>query len=278
MVRSRLKMQKVFIDSLPEGKIHPFVADKSNESGFGELNMVIADNISDLDVVSSIDSVIEKLDVNNGAKGINDLEVVRDLQITNSNEVTKSIDSGIVAFELKIASYSSDLVHKTIDSSIAMDSDPNLNSNLGCNLISKSRNLDENKMQGLNSTPIEIDNEKDGSVQTSSELPVLKDNFLHLDWNGIKGKEGNMDIDNIKVFANPLQTNVPMSYAETLNANSNSVDATIKVIPKLVDSKVGEVEMPYSNLMIGSAPYHSTLYRYFIENLLVLIRLDIMPI
>ncbi|KAI3780120.1 hypothetical protein L2E82_10041 [Cichorium intybus] len=46
------------------------------------------------------------------------------------------------------------------------------------------------------------------------------------------------------------------SYAQTVSFNSNSVDATIKVIPKSVDSKVGEVEMPYSNLMLGSAPYH----------------------
>ncbi|KAI3515889.1 hypothetical protein L1887_14794 [Cichorium endivia] len=102
-------------------------------------------------------------------------------------------------------------------------------------------------------------------AQIVSNFPVSVGTFLILDWNGIKEKDGHMDIDNKKDMFKLVQPNIPKSYAQTVSFNSNSVDATIKVIPKLVGSKVGEVEIPYSNLMLGSAPYHSTLYGYFIE-------------
>ncbi|KAI3790980.1 hypothetical protein L2E82_04462 [Cichorium intybus] len=100
-------------------------------------------------------------------------------------------------------------------------------------------------------------------LNSSSDLANKHINFLNLDWKGNKSEIVTIDIDKKKPTVNSKQTNDTKSFAETVNTNHNSISANIKLIPKLFGTKVGEVEMPYSNVMLGSVPYHSTLYGFF---------------
>ncbi|KAI3670650.1 hypothetical protein L2E82_53795 [Cichorium intybus] len=86
--------------------------------------------------------------------------------------------------------------------------------------------------------------------------------FLNLDWNGLNKESRENDVVNKNGSSTLMETKVAKSFAETVNSSTNSLNANIKIIPKLNGTKVGEVEMPYSSLMLGSAPYHSTLYGF----------------
>ncbi|KAI3494492.1 hypothetical protein L1887_40740 [Cichorium endivia] len=88
--------------------------------------------------------------------------------------------------------------------------------------------------------------------------------FLELDWNDKKNEHVDMVINNKKPWVNSFQSNVTKSFAETIGDKSSTFSASIKHIPKVVGKNIGEVEMPYSSLMLGSVPYHSTLYGFFV--------------
>ncbi|CAI9259916.1 unnamed protein product [Lactuca saligna] len=54
------------------------------------------------------------------------------------------------------------------------------------------------------------------------------------------------------------------SYACMVESTNNVVDLNIKVIPKVDGKPSGKVELPYADLMLGGAPYHATLYGFFV--------------
>nr|KAJ0212400.1 hypothetical protein LSAT_V11C400156940 [Lactuca sativa] len=54
------------------------------------------------------------------------------------------------------------------------------------------------------------------------------------------------------------------SYARMVEATNTVVDLNIKVIPKVEGKSIGKVELPYADLMLGGAPYHATLYGFFV--------------
>ncbi|CAI9295452.1 unnamed protein product [Lactuca saligna] len=54
------------------------------------------------------------------------------------------------------------------------------------------------------------------------------------------------------------------SYARMVESTNNVVDLNIKVIPKVDGKPSGKVELPYADLMLGGAPYHATLYGFFV--------------
>ncbi|KAI3752016.1 hypothetical protein L2E82_23115 [Cichorium intybus] len=107
---------------------------------------------------------------------------------------------------------------------------------------------------------------------TSKVYSNGKSNFLNLDWNGKNKEIEKINSENKNFPVNSLNSKTQKSFAETVNTSSSSINANIKIIPKLNGTKIGEVEMPYSNLMLGSVPYHSTLYGFLLKNLQVLIR------
>ncbi|CAI9263408.1 unnamed protein product [Lactuca saligna] len=54
------------------------------------------------------------------------------------------------------------------------------------------------------------------------------------------------------------------SYDRMVESTNNVVDLNIKVIPKVDGKPSGKVELPYADLMLGGAPYHATLYGFFV--------------
>ena len=54
------------------------------------------------------------------------------------------------------------------------------------------------------------------------------------------------------------------SYARMVESTITAVDLNIKVIPKDDGKPKGKVELPYADLMLGGAPYHATLYGFFV--------------
>ncbi|CAI9270261.1 unnamed protein product [Lactuca saligna] len=54
------------------------------------------------------------------------------------------------------------------------------------------------------------------------------------------------------------------SYARMVESTITAVDLNIKVIPKVDGKPSGKVELPYADLMLGGAPYHATLYGFFV--------------
>nr|KAJ0221735.1 hypothetical protein LSAT_V11C200050550 [Lactuca sativa] len=54
------------------------------------------------------------------------------------------------------------------------------------------------------------------------------------------------------------------SYARMVESTNTAVDLNIKVIPKDDGKPKGKVELPYADLMLGGAPYHATLYGFFV--------------
>nr|KAJ0216926.1 hypothetical protein LSAT_V11C300156760 [Lactuca sativa] len=54
------------------------------------------------------------------------------------------------------------------------------------------------------------------------------------------------------------------SYARMVESTISAVDLNIKIIPKDDGKPKGKVELPYADLMLGEAPYHATLYGFFV--------------
>ncbi|CAI9274213.1 unnamed protein product [Lactuca saligna] len=73
-------------------------------------------------------------------------------------------------------------------------------------------------------------------------------------------ENGNLEVD----YAKLVNESNKKSYARMVESTNNVVDLNIKVIPKVDGKPSGKVELPYADLMLGGAPYHATLYGFFV--------------
>ncbi|KAI3496664.1 hypothetical protein L1887_39035 [Cichorium endivia] len=213
-------------------------------------------------------------------------------------------NSGLVDSESIFANDSSELVQSETDKSIDMETDIKLNMKLRCNSIledsiANAKTEESNSGVITVSMPVDLNSEHDrdggkGSEKRFSEFDVGTNLIIESVYKGQNSSEIPMELvptvqnadaqqgleDNVeknKSHITTIESDSSMqkdkhqksveskSFAQIVDANSSTLNATIKVIPKTNGSKIGEVEMSYSNLMLGSAPYHSTLYGFFVD-------------
>ncbi|CAI9259090.1 unnamed protein product [Lactuca saligna] len=130
----------------------------------------------------------------------------------------------------------------------------------------------------ISGTPLVSDDNPSAPIScpTNCNDEVMKDSMndngnVEVDsGNNMKKEQGanflNMDFSKtvISPAAKLVSDYNKKSYARMVDSTNNVVDLNIKVIPKVDGKPNGKVELPYADLMLGGAPYHATLYGFFV--------------
>nr|KAJ0187598.1 hypothetical protein LSAT_V11C900454790 [Lactuca sativa] len=131
-------------------------------------------------------------------------------------------------------------------------------------VISGTNLISEDNLINPISSPINcIDEDMKDSLNENGNLEA--DNG-----NDMKKEQGTnfLRMDFTKPVASPAAKLVSdynkKSYARMVESTNIAVDLNIKVIPKEDGKPKGKVELPYADLMLGGAPYHATLYGFFV--------------
>ncbi|KAL7602282.1 hypothetical protein Lser_V15G27460 [Lactuca serriola] len=128
----------------------------------------------------------------------------------------------------------------------------------GTNLVSK-----DNLINSISSPTNCIDEDMKDPLNENGNLEADTGNDM-------KKEQGTnfLSMDFTKPVASPAAKLVSdynkKSYARMVESTNIAVDLNIKVIPKEDGKPKGKVEMPYADLMLGGAPYHATLYGFFV--------------
>ncbi|CAH1443920.1 unnamed protein product [Lactuca virosa] len=110
--------------------------------------------------------------------------------------------------------------------------------------------------------PMNEDMNLDGS--NGNNLKVEQgSSFLNLKWDKEPMNVDNFSKPSMSPAAKLVSDYNKKSYARMVESTSSVVDLNIKVIPKADGKPAGKVELPYADLMLGGAPYHATLYGFF---------------
>ena len=88
--------------------------------------------------------------------------------------------------------------------------------------------------------------------------------FLDLKWDTKPMNVDNFSNSRVSFAAKLVSEYNKKTYARMVESTSTVVDLYIKVIPKVDGKPSGKVELPYADLMLGGAPYHATLYGFFV--------------
>ncbi|CAI9295447.1 unnamed protein product [Lactuca saligna] len=142
----------------------------------------------------------------------------------------------------------------------------------------KGFNSSKNSGVGLSSSSPVTQTNTGTVIGTNSDKGILdmKDSMnengnLEIDYgNNMKKEQGanflNMDFSKpvISPAAKLVSDYKKKSYPRMVESTNTVVDLNIKVIPKVDGKPNGKVELPYADLMLGGAPYHATLYGFFV--------------
>ncbi|CAI9261357.1 unnamed protein product [Lactuca saligna] len=131
-------------------------------------------------------------------------------------------------------------------------------------VISGTKLVSEDNLINPISSPINcIDEDMKESLNENGNLEADTGNDM-------KKEQGTnfLSMDFTKPVASPAAKLVSdynkKSYARMVEPTNIAVDLNIKVIPKEDGKPKGKVELPYADLMLGGAPYHATLYGFFV--------------
>ncbi|CAI9283425.1 unnamed protein product [Lactuca saligna] len=145
----------------------------------------------------------------------------------------------------------SPVIASSVDSSLndAVMNDSNIE---GSNLNDENENI-SNIQQGDKSM------NKDMNLKTEQGS-----NFLNLKWDKDPKIVDSSLNPSLSTAAKLVSEYNKKSYARMVDSSNSVVDLNIKVIPKADGKPIGKVELPYADLMLGGAPYHATLYGFFV--------------
>ncbi|KAI3515900.1 hypothetical protein L1887_14805 [Cichorium endivia] len=268
---------------ISEGNLHSIDANFEIAPGFAEPNLKVTNGSSNLDLF-----VVDNLIANESVISIDPTVIHSRVVESNLNfdkDMSNSVvDSSIASIEFK--DVNSDMNNATVDADLEVSENSNSSSFLAvqagfgsnfCESIDPSCPRDVSTGIGVNkqasngileseNTVFQAQCDNSGLGKETKRcsndemqhysIPSFTVNskeqvrFLELDWNDKKNEHVDMVIDNKKPWVNSFQSNVIKSFAETIGDKSSTFNASIRHIPKVVGKKIGEVEMPYTSLML----------------------------
>ncbi|KAL4579739.1 hypothetical protein LXL04_015903 [Taraxacum kok-saghyz] len=125
-----------------------------------------------------------------------------------------------------------------------------------------------------NDAKIAMDQEMMNTTEGNPEIKI---------GNGTVTKQGSIrtgdsksikDVGDLSMFqiennqGNPPNTK-PLTFAQMVDSNRRPIDSKLKSILRDPNKNHGIVEITVSNLLLGSAPYHTALFGYFIDKKLI---------